>query len=34
MFAQTDALGQPWLFWVAPLGGAIIWKLPQATDQA
>ena len=37
LFAQTDALGQLWLFWVAPLlGGAIgalIWKYllePQA----
>jgi aquaporin Z len=31
LFAQTDALGQLWLFWVAPLiGGAlggVIWKL-------
>jgi aquaporin Z len=30
LFAQTDALGQLWLFWVAPLAGgalgALIWK--------
>jgi len=31
LFAQTDALGQLWLFWLAPLLGgalgAVIWKL-------
>jgi aquaporin Z len=31
LFAQTDALGQLWLFWVAPLAGgalgALIWRL-------
>jgi aquaporin Z len=38
LFAQTDALGQLWLFWVAPLVGgalgALIWKFllePQTT---
>lgn len=38
LFAQTGALGQLWLFWVAPLAGAaigaIIWKLLLATDEA
>ena len=31
LFAQTDAIGQLWLFWAAPLAGgavgAFIWKL-------
>jgi len=31
VFAQTDAIGQLWLFWIAPLIGAVvgalIWKL-------
>lgn len=38
LFAQTDALGQLWLFWVAPLLGgtlgALIWKYLIATDKA
>lgn len=36
LFAQTDALGQLWLFWVAPLLGAalggLIWKFLLATE--
>jgi len=36
LFAQTDALGQLWLFWVAPLAGAaigaLIWKMLIETD--
>jgi aquaporin Z len=31
LFAQTDAIGQLWLFWIAPFIGAVvgafIWKL-------
>ncbi len=34
LFAQTDALGQLWLFWAAPFAGAIIgaiiWELVQS----
>lgn len=37
IFAQTDALGQLWLFWVAPLlggaVGALIWKYLLETDK-
>ncbi len=38
LFAQTDALGQLWLFWVAPLAGAalgaLIWKTLIETEAA
>jgi aquaporin Z len=38
LFAQTDALGQLWLFWVAPLAGAaigaLIWKFLIETEAA
>jgi aquaporin Z len=38
LFAQTDALGQLWLFWVAPLAGAaigaLIWKFLIETKAA
>lgn len=37
IFAQTDALGQLWLFWVAPLlggaVGALIWKYLLETER-
>lgn len=37
LFAQTDALGQLWLFWAAPLAGAVIgsliWKFLISTDR-
>ncbi|WP_066710793.1 aquaporin Z [Celeribacter ethanolicus] len=36
LFAETAALGQLWLFWVAPLAGAVIggvlWKLVSTTE--
>jgi len=36
LFAQTDALGQLWLFWAAPLVGAVIgaviWKIMSTED--
>ena len=36
-FAQNGALGQLWLFWVAPLIGAaigaVIWKTLLASDE-
>jgi aquaporin Z len=38
LFAQTDALGQLWLFWAAPLAGAaigaVIWKFLIETETA
>ncbi|MBS0521134.1 MAG: aquaporin Z [Proteobacteria bacterium] len=38
LFAQTNALGQLWLFWVAPLigaaVGAVIWNLLIKTDES
>ncbi|WP_164155675.1 aquaporin Z [Sandarakinorhabdus rubra] len=38
LFAETAALGQLWLFWLAPLAGAaigaIIWRLVLAADEA
>lgn len=38
LFAQTDALGQLWMFWVAPLVGAVIggliWNLLVKTDES
>ena len=37
-FADTAALGQLWLFWVAPLAGAaigaLVWKLLLAPDES
>ncbi|WP_434286737.1 aquaporin Z [Celeribacter sp. SCSIO 80788] len=37
LFAETAALGQLWLFWVAPLVGAVIggvlWKLVSTTEE-
>jgi aquaporin Z len=37
VFAQTGAIGQLWMFWIAPLGGAaigaFIWKLLLAPDE-
>ncbi len=38
LFAETGALGQLWLFWVAPLAGAVlgalIWKLLLASPES
>lgn len=38
LFAETGALGQLWLFWVAPLAGAaigaLIWRLLLSPDEA
>ncbi|QPI75383.1 MULTISPECIES: aquaporin Z [unclassified Sphingobium] len=38
LFAQTDALGQLWLFWLAPLAGgiigALIWRLLLAPEES
>ena len=38
LFAETAALNQLWLFWLAPLAGAaigaIIWRLMLAADEA
>lgn len=38
LFAQTEALGQLWLFWLAPLAGgiigALIWRLLLAPEES
>jgi aquaporin Z len=37
-YAETDAVGQLWLFWVAPLVGAVIgaliWKMVLSPDES
>jgi aquaporin Z len=36
LFAETAAVGQLWLFWLAPLAGAaigaLIWRLALSSD--